>query len=167
MKAPDVTEVLGVLEAAGVDVWVNGGWGVDALLLEQTRPHDDLDVFISAAHISVVQDALSSLGFVLIEDELPQAFVLRDAVDRRVDFHPLFMQPDGSGIQHMLTGETWTLPSEGFLGSGQIGGRRVRCVTPSEAVREHLCYVPDESDYADMLRLGERFGIPLPPPFGP
>ena len=124
-------------------------------------------MFIAAAHISAVQDALSPLGFVLMEDELPQAFVLRDAADRRVDFHPLFLQPDGSGLQHMLTGETWTLPSEGFLGSGQIGGRRVRCVTASEAVRERLGYVPGESDYADMHCLGERFGIPLPPPFSP
>ena len=167
MKANDVVDVLDVLEAAGIAVWVNGGWGVDALLGEQTRPYDDLDVFISSAHVDVVQDVLRPLGFVLFEDELPQAFVLRDPADRRVDFHPLAMQPDGSGVQYMLTGGTWTLPVDGFLGNGLIGGRKVRCVAPDEAVREHLDYEPNERDYADMRLLGERFNIPLPPPFGP
>lgn len=167
MKASDVFEVLDVLEAAGIDVWVNGGWGVDALLGEQTRLHDDLDVFISSVHVDAVQDALRPLSFVLFEDELPQAFVLRDPADRRVDFHPLAMQPDGSGVQHGLRGETWTLPPDGFLGDGIIEGRRVRCVSPDEAVREHLDYEPNERDHADMRLLGERFGIPLPPPFGP
>lgn len=28
---------------AGIPIWLDGGWGVDALLEEQTRIHDDLD----------------------------------------------------------------------------------------------------------------------------
>ena len=43
MHAADVVEVIDALELAGVDVWVSGGWGFDALLEKQTRPHDDLD----------------------------------------------------------------------------------------------------------------------------
>jgi lincosamide nucleotidyltransferase A/C/D/E len=35
-----------MLEEAKVTVWVDGGWGVDALLGEQTRPHKDLDIAI-------------------------------------------------------------------------------------------------------------------------
>lgn len=27
-------------------VWLDGGWGVDALLGRQTRPHDDMDIVI-------------------------------------------------------------------------------------------------------------------------
>lgn len=167
MGASDVIEVLDILEATGVEVWLNGGWGVDALLGEQTRTHDDMDVFMSSSDVGAVQDALRPLGFVLVVDELPQGFVLRDAADRRVDFHPLAMQPDGRGVQHMLTGETWTLYAAGFLGRGQVGDRTVRCLTPDEAVREHLGYEQSELDHADMRLLGERFGIPLPPPFGP
>lgn len=30
------------LTAAGIRVWVDGGWGVDALVGRQTRHHDDL-----------------------------------------------------------------------------------------------------------------------------
>ena len=39
--------VVGLLEADGIDVWLDGGWGVDALLGQQTREHDDLDLWSS------------------------------------------------------------------------------------------------------------------------
>jgi lincosamide nucleotidyltransferase A/C/D/E len=39
MTAADVIEVLQCLERAGVSVWIDGGWGVDALVGAQTREH--------------------------------------------------------------------------------------------------------------------------------
>src|SRR6266700_6998743 len=44
MTAADVLEIVDLLERVGVEPWVNSGWGVDALLGEQTRPHEDLDL---------------------------------------------------------------------------------------------------------------------------
>ena len=41
MNADAVVEVLAALENASVQVWLDGGWGVDALLGEQTRGHTD------------------------------------------------------------------------------------------------------------------------------
>ncbi len=41
-----VAEILERLAVRGIEVWVDGGWGVDALLGEQTRSHDDLDLVI-------------------------------------------------------------------------------------------------------------------------
>jgi len=40
--AEHVLEILTALH--GTDVWIGGGWGVDALVGEQTRPHGDLDL---------------------------------------------------------------------------------------------------------------------------
>jgi lincosamide nucleotidyltransferase A/C/D/E len=45
MSSGDVVELLRLLETSGVEVYVDGGWGVDALLGEQTRPHSDLDIW--------------------------------------------------------------------------------------------------------------------------
>ena len=39
-----------MLQSAGVRVWLDGGWSVDALLGEQTRPHADLDLAVPADH---------------------------------------------------------------------------------------------------------------------
>ena len=61
MHAADVVEEIDELELAGVDVWVQGGWGIDALLGEQTRPHDDLDVIIRADDIETTMQEMSVL----------------------------------------------------------------------------------------------------------
>ena len=47
MTADDVVEIVAWLQAAQVDIWLDGGWGVDALVGEQTRAHKDLDVIVS------------------------------------------------------------------------------------------------------------------------
>src|SRR3954452_25100818 len=40
----DVLSVLALADGAGARLWIDGGWGVDALLGGQTREHGDLDV---------------------------------------------------------------------------------------------------------------------------
>lgn len=42
----DALEILLRAERIGVDVRLDGGWGVDALLGRQTRDHDDIDLFV-------------------------------------------------------------------------------------------------------------------------
>ena len=171
MSAADVVEVIEALESAGVDVWVHGGWGIDALLGEQTRPHDDLDVIIRADCIEDVIGVTRGLGFALITDELPQGFVVRDAVDRRIDFHPVRFRNDGSAVQESNRGGEWVFSGSGLLGTGLINGREIRCLTPEEqAMRAtdqpgETAYEPDETDRRDMRLLQDRFGIALPFPF--
>jgi lincosamide nucleotidyltransferase A/C/D/E len=43
MTSADVTEFYIDSNALGIEIWIEGGWGVDALLGEQTRPVADLD----------------------------------------------------------------------------------------------------------------------------
>ena len=39
MEARVVLDVLAIFDAASIDVWVEGGWGIDALLGSQHRDH--------------------------------------------------------------------------------------------------------------------------------
>ena len=171
MHAADVVEVIDALELAGVDVWVQGGWGIDALLGEQTRPHDDLDVIIRADDIEAAIQATRGLGFSLMTDELPQGFVVRDEIDRRIDFHPVRFRSDGSAVQKSNGGGEWVFSAPGLLGTGSINGRGIRCLTPEEQVAratdqsKEPGYKPDETDRRDMRLLRERFRITLPYPF--
>ena len=175
MNADDVIEVLNALEAAGVAIWVEGGWGIDALLGQQSRPHDDLDLLTPADDIEPALRATHQLGFRIITDERPQGFVLRDASDRRLDFHPVRVRSDGSAVQAIRDqgddeGE-WVFTAPGLQGRGVIGGRSVRCLTAEEqSVRASdqvgaAGYTPDETDRRDMRLLHERFGITLPYPY--
>src|SRR5215467_5475414 len=88
MQAQDVLEIIHQLEEAGVVVWLDGGWGVDALLGRQTRPHDDVDVVISFDQIPLAEEILRGAGYVVTEDERPTRFVMCASLGRQVDFHP-------------------------------------------------------------------------------
>ena len=46
MTGNDVLEILNVLNAANIPVWIDGGWGIDALIGKQTREHEDLDFVV-------------------------------------------------------------------------------------------------------------------------
>ncbi len=171
MRAADVVEVVDALELAGVDVWVYGGWGIDALLGKETRPHDDLDVIIQADDIGAAIRVTRGLGFAMMTDELPQGFVVHDAVDRRIDFHPVRFRKDGSAVQEINGDGEWMFSAPGLLGAGSVNGREIRCLTPEEqAVRAtdqsgNAGYEPDETDRRDMRLLHERFGMTLPYPY--
>jgi lincosamide nucleotidyltransferase A/C/D/E len=100
MTAADALEVLELLEAAGIEPWLDGGWGVDALLGVQTREHADLDLTIPVASVaSAARELLEGAGFATLRDWLPVALALRDPRGREVALHPLAPSPDGGGDQ--------------------------------------------------------------------
>ena len=165
MTAPDVLEVLDALDKVGVDVWADGGWGVDALLETQTREHDDLDVVVGVDHVPQLVVALAKLGYREIKTwpDSAEVFVLRAADDRRVDVHPVRFDGDGNGRQRISGAKDWIYPALGFTGTGTIGGRMVRCLTPDVQVLCHAGYELQDSDAHDMRALRDRFGVDLPP----
>jgi lincosamide nucleotidyltransferase A/C/D/E len=164
----DVAEILDRLALYGIEVWVDGGWGVDALLGEQSRVHDDLDLVIARGDCSLAQEGLAALGFEWaadIEPGLPARLALRDPDDRRVDLHPVVFDDAGNGWQELPDGDWGCYSAEGLRGVGSIAQRRVRCLTPELQVRHHLGYEPDPDDHHDMRRLAERFQLHLPSPY--
>ena len=63
MTGADGVRVLDALAEAATTVWLDGGWGVDALLGEETREHDDLDMVVSAEHLNRAATSLAALGY--------------------------------------------------------------------------------------------------------
>jgi len=47
LTATAVLEFQALMELSSLDVCLDGGWGVDALLGEQTREHGDLDIILN------------------------------------------------------------------------------------------------------------------------
>jgi lincosamide nucleotidyltransferase A/C/D/E len=52
----EVVRLLDAFEAAKVKAWLDGGWGVDALLGRQRRTHDDLDLVVELKDVATVED---------------------------------------------------------------------------------------------------------------
>ena len=158
-----VLAVLDLLAADGGVGWLDGGWGVDALLGEQTRPHADLDLAVDEQAVDRLVTRLRAEGYTVLRDERPVAIALRHDDGREVDLHPLTLTPDGGGDQQQPGGRApWHY---GPPATGHVDGRPVPCNSLDTQLRSHLGYQPDGNDYADMRALARRFGCSLPAPY--
>lgn len=164
MTSNEVTELLAWIDAGGIEVWLDGGWGVDALLQTQSRPHKDVDLIVARTGLDSLTRILREHGYRVKSGGRADNFVLADDVGREVDVHVVEFDEQGNGIYQMENGEHWVFPAEGFSGRGRVEGVEVRCLTPEVAVECHASgYIPQEKDFADMEALERRFGVDLPP----
>jgi lincosamide nucleotidyltransferase A/C/D/E len=159
-----MVEVMKALRDAGVTAWIAGGWGVDALVGEQTRVHRDLDLAISSDHLDRAIDVLGRLGYASTLDLLPVRIVMEAPGGRSVDLHPVTFDESGFGRQQGNEGHVYEYPPDGF-GWGSIAGVDVPCLTADQLVRFHLGYEPLDHDRQDMALLRDRLGVEVPPPY--
>ncbi|MFE3518091.1 nucleotidyltransferase domain-containing protein [Streptomyces sp. NPDC059166] len=163
MPRDDVLSVLALLREAGTDVVIAGGWGVDALLGEETRPHRDLDLLHRAGEERTVVAALEAAGYTETLDRRPVRFVLSHPSGAEIDLHPLEFAADGSALQASFDpAEPFRYPAACFV-TGTIGTTTVRCISAEQQFLFHRGYEPTGRDVADMGRLGEKFGIDTRP----
>lgn len=122
MRAEDVVALYALLEQHGVLVWVDGGWGIDALLGQQTRPHKDFDVLVALGDVLALTEVLAARGFRVKElwsenrwvdhpvavkligrasaadHDVATAFVLVNGQGHELDVHVLTVDEHGFGI---------------------------------------------------------------------
>jgi lincosamide nucleotidyltransferase A/C/D/E len=163
MTSVALIEILAWIRGAGIDVWLDGGWGIDALLETQSRAHKDVDLIVALAEAEPLTTLLNGHGFRLKDGGRLENYVLADDVGREVDVHVVAFDPQGNGNYQMENGEVWVFPAKGFSGRGRVHGVEVRCLSPEVAVACHASgYTPQEKDFADMELLERRFGVELP-----
>ncbi|MFJ8769794.1 nucleotidyltransferase domain-containing protein [Streptomyces clavifer] len=159
MTAEDVLFVLALLRRARVDVWIGGGWGIDALVGGQTRDHRDLDLMHRQDQEDVVVAALRAAGFVETLDWRPIRFVMAAPDGREIDLHPLVFADDSSAVQASPEPERpFFYPSSCFV-TGTIHRTSVPCLSAEQQVFFHQGYEPSERDRHDMAQLRHAFGI--------
>jgi len=160
MTADQVLSVLAVLRAAGVDVRVAGGWGIDALIGEETRPHRDLDLTHRQEQEPALVAALTGAGFSETLDQRPVRFVFGHPTGQAIDCHPLAFAPDGSAVQASPDPDRpFRYPARCFV-TGTIRGVPVPCLSAEQQVHFHQGYEPAEHDRRDMAHLRRAFGVP-------
>ena len=158
VEARTVIELLKLFAENEIDVTVDGGWGVDALLGKQTRRHEDLDIAIPHRDVPKLRELLTGRGFrdVPRDDTRDCYFVLGDDAGNLVDVHSYTFDERGNNIFGVAY-----LP-EHFTGKGVIDDYPVKCIPPDWAVKFHTGYELDENDFHDVKALCERFSLPLP-----
>jgi lincosamide nucleotidyltransferase A/C/D/E len=162
MDSRKLLAIIALLEADGIDVWLDGGWGVDALLEHQTREHDDLDLVLELEHASRVIELLESLGYFLVAGTPPKSFAMVDSRGCQVDVHPVTFNAGGGGVYQMDDGTEWVYPGQGFTGRGSVDERPVRCLSPEAQVLVHAGYELTQKDYLELYLLRERFEVEPP-----
>ena len=98
MTSSSLVELLRLLESNTILVWLDGGWGVDALLQTQTRAHKDVDIIVSVSDVPKLQELLGMKGFSVQEGEPPNSFVLANGVGLEVDVHAVNFDNGGNGV---------------------------------------------------------------------
>jgi lincosamide nucleotidyltransferase A/C/D/E len=156
MNAADVIDFYTELHNLGITIWIDGGWGVEALLGEPIRPHEDLDIAIEQKDVPALKDFLAPRGYREIERASEWNFVLSDSQGREIDVHAFILDAQGNveeGIPY---------PAGSLTGTGMIAGHAVRCIAADWVVKFHCGYPPKEKDFNDVSALCEKFGINLP-----
>ena len=159
MNKEDVIDLLKKVDNIGVDVWITGGWGVDALIGHQSRPHNDIDIFIQKKGAITFVKMLLSNGYseTKMDYTTDDHTVWHDASDRVVDLH-LFEFVEAETLRF----ENETYPSDIFNGNGKIGDITVRCLTAEAQLQYHQGYEHSEKDIHDVLLICETFGLSIP-----
>ncbi|MDA1348786.1 MAG: aminoglycoside nucleotidyltransferase [Chloroflexi bacterium] len=163
MTAEDVLDLYSSFESLGIRIWVDGGWGIDALLGEQTRPHADLDIAIQQKDLPALRELLAGRGYEDVErdDTSPWNFVLGDGNGHEVDVHAIVFDADGNGLYGPVE-KGVMYPAASLTGTGTIDGRTVKCIAAEYMVKFHTGYELHDTDFADVTALCERFGIEYP-----
>ena len=158
MTASDVIEIIRLFNENRIEFHIDGGWGVDALLGEQTRPHADLDIAVQHKDVGQIRALLEARGYrdVPRDDTRECNFVLGDSLGRQIDIHSYTFDPAGNHVYGV------EYPSDSLTGTGVVGGHPVKCISPAWLVKFHTGYKLDENDYRDVKALCQRFGITMP-----
>ncbi len=158
MTARQVIELLKLFEQSQVVVVLDGGWGVDALLGRQTRPHSDLDIVIAFDDVPRIRLLLEGRGYkdVPRPDTRPVNFVMGDEHGHQVDIHTY----SKDRVNHPEQGLDY--PPESLHGVGTILGHKVSCIDAVNLVNFHTGYTLDENDYLDVKALCSHFNLEMP-----
>lgn len=162
LSAHDAVALCRLLEQHSIQFWVMGGWGVDALLHRETRPHKDLDILVALGDLPMLWKLLGEHGFTLQyvweenrwvdrePDHWPTAFVAADAQERELDVHVIDFGPDGAIIQHY--NNPWPFPDV-ITGQGSIADAAVICISKETQLAMHTGYTLPDGQLRDLKLL--------------
>jgi lincosamide nucleotidyltransferase A/C/D/E len=163
IPARQVLAVLDQLAAEGVQGWLAGGWGVDALLGRQTRLHNDIDLVIGDDEppFQQIAQALTREGFWYVGKfhhpgiPIPWCHTWRHHAGAKVEVLPVPLHKppfvaDGADIGGVRQPFT----------EGSIDGQPVPCLSAELQLLLHNGYPQREIDNHDVALLRAYLDLP-------
>jgi len=144
MPGSQVLALHDLLEAAGVQAWVAGGWGVDALAGRQTRRHYDLDLLISddPGDLAKVEAALRRADYQLAESEQNSGLAM--------PWRHLWRHDSGYSVEVLPVAlREPPFSADDSFARGSIDGRPVPCLSAKLQLTLHSGYPPRDIDAID------------------
>lgn len=159
MKANEVLRLYNLFLENDIQIWIDGGWGIDALLARQTREHNDLDIAVDRKDSKKLKEILISIGYsrkVDRPDSSEYQYVLADSKNNQIDIHVFEFDKNGKQIYGIL------YPKASLSGEGYIKGQKVKCIPVEYVIKWHELYEPQEKDIMDIKALCQKFGVKPP-----
>ncbi len=145
----DLLTVIELLENAGITYWLDGGWGVDVLAGEQTRPHRDIDVDFDAEHTEKLLTMLTEYGYEVETDWAPVRIELYSDKYGYIDIHPFVLHEDGTARQADLAGG-WYEFEKDYFGTASFAGKTIPCISAKGQKVFHSGYELRDKDRHDL-----------------
>jgi lincosamide nucleotidyltransferase A/C/D/E len=171
----DVVSLCELFSSHAIQVWLTGGWGIDALLGLQTRPHHDLDGIMLVDDVARLLEIMVHRGYDYKElwsenlwtvdaigTRTETAFFLRDADGREFDAHAIRLDEQGNGIPAWEKDEGYIFTPQYLSGEGMVGDHPVRCMSAEYQMVSHTGYSLPDKQVPDLERLHEKYGLSYP-----
>lgn len=154
MNLRQVLAVLDAVRSCTCRFWLEGGWGVDALVGHQTREHRDVDIDIDARCEEQVLAKLQDMGYVIETDWRTNRVELASANQGWVDVHPLVIDDHGNARQASLDGG-WHEWPRSFFTTGKLDRVLIPCVSLEAQRLFHSGYQLRPQDEHDLALLAQ------------
>lgn len=99
VKESDAVEIISLFRSKGMQLYLDGGWGVDALVGFESRAHNDIDIFIEKQVSEHAIKLLKDNGYSekVMEYTTPDHTVWQDGNSRIIDLH-MFSRNDNGDL---------------------------------------------------------------------
>lgn len=148
----DLFTVLDLMDDMGIIYWLDGGWGVDALMGKQTRKHRDIDLDFDAQYTVQLLQLLKDNGYEVETDWSPARIELYHSDLGYIDIHPFVLLSDGKAKQADLEGGWYEFEAD-YFGVAFMEDRSIPCISAKGQMTFHTGYQLREVDKHDILNI--------------